>query len=149
MKSRIMRHITKATIFAAALLAVCFSASTANAQGFKGKFTLPYEVRWGRAVLAPGDYQLTFTHDPAGDMIDIQDAKSLRSVALEQINDRQDSTEGASALLIRTEGKQRVVYSLRIVELGEAFVYEHPPANGRAVEEAHQTQTVPVLVAKK
>ncbi len=149
MKTQIMRHITKATVFAAALLAVCFSASTANAQGFKGKFTLPYEVRWGRAVLAPGDYRLTFTQDAAGDMIAIQDAKSFRLVALEQTNNRQDSTEGASELLIRTEGKQRVVYSLRLVELGEAFVYEHPPAHGRAVEEAHQTKTVPVLVAKK
>lgn len=43
--------------------AICFSASPAHAQGtrvtFKGKFTLPYEVRWGKSILPPGEYSMT------------------------------------------------------------------------------------------
>jgi hypothetical protein len=148
MKSRFIRYITKATLCAAVLLATGWFAQPANAQvGFRGKFTLPYEARWGQAVLPPGDYQLTFDSDRS--MLVIRDANSLRLVAFEPVKIREDSTDGGSALLIWTRGTQRVVYSLRIAELGQAFVYERPPAHGRAAEEARQTQAVPVVVAKK
>src|SRR5271165_4730099 len=128
MKSRIIQHITKATLCAAVLLATGWFAQPVNAQaGFQGKFTLPYEARWGQAVLPPGDYQLTFVSNSAFTTLVIRDANSLRLVAFEPANIREDSTDGTSALLIGTQGTRRVVYSLRIAELGEAFVYQRPP----------------------
>jgi hypothetical protein len=143
MKARIVRH----TFFAAVLVATGWFAQPANAQtGIQGRFTLPYETRWGQTVLPPGDYQLTFVRD---NRLVIRDASSLQLVAFEPTNIRETSSGGPSALLIGTRGTQRVVYSLRIAELGEAFVYERPPAQGYAPEEADQTQTVPVLVATK
>jgi len=150
MNSHIKRNTIKATLFAAALLATCLFAGSANAQtGIQGKLTLPHETRWGQAVLPPGDYQLTFVNSNVGPLLVIRDAKSLRTVAFETLQIREDSTAGESNLLIGTRGKQRVVYSLTIAELGEAFVYERPPAHNREVEEARQTQTVPVIVAKR
>jgi len=156
MKSGMIRHIAKATVFAATLLVAGLFESSANAQAsFQGKLTLPYEVHWGMATLAPGDYLLSFEHItmsmPA--KLVIRDAKSLRIVAYEDIGIRDDSTRGTSALLIGRRGSPRVVYSLRIAELGETFVYERPvyqrtPAQGDAVE-ARQTQAIPILVAKK
>jgi opacity protein-like surface antigen len=53
-----------------AVLAVAWiglSASAASAQSMKASFTLPNEVRWGRATLAAGSYTITFSgsHGPA------------------------------------------------------------------------------------
>jgi hypothetical protein len=150
MTSRIVRHATKAALFAAVLLAACLFGSPANAQSdFQGKFTLPYETHWGKAVLPAGDYVMTFTHDNTQPMLMIRDAKSRLIVAYELTDVRDDSSKGPSALLIGTQGTRRAVQSLRIAELGKTFVYERPPAQGRSTEEAGQTQAVPVVVAKK
>jgi len=152
MKLGKIRHIVKATVFGATLLAAGLLGSRANAQaGFQGKVELPYEVHWGQATLPSGDYLLSFEHVtmsmPA--KLVIRDAKSLRIVAYEDIGIRDDSAKGTSALLVGRQGTQRVVYSLRIAELGETFVYERPSVQGRPTEEAAQTQAVAVLVTKK
>ena len=34
------------------------AASSANAQVLYGKFNLPFEAKWGRAVLQPGEYKI-------------------------------------------------------------------------------------------
>jgi len=148
MKVKITRYATRVTLLAAVLLATCLLARPASAQaGIQGKFTLPYETHWGQAVLPAGDYLLTFTHDNMPPMLVIRNAKSLRFVAFESVNIREDSTKGESALLIGTRGEQRIVHSLTIAKLGQVFVYDR--ALARAVEEARQTQAVPVIVAEK
>jgi hypothetical protein len=148
MTAKIVVHATKA-VFAAMLLTFGWLAPPANAQvGIRGSFTLPFEARWGHAVLPPGDYQFTFDVGSLGTELVIRDAHSLRAVAIEPVNIREDSKEGTSSLLIGARGTQRVVYSLRIAELSEAFIYARPPAAGREAEEARQTQTVRVAVAK-
>ena len=149
MRGKITRYATRGTLFAAVLLATCLLARPANAQaGIQGKFTLPYETHWGQAVLPAGDYLLTFTNNSMGNtMLVIRNARSRQFAAFESVNIRQDSGKGESALLIGSRGEQRIVYSLRIAELGQAFVYDR--ALARAVEEAQQTQSVPVVVAKR
>lgn len=151
MKTRIVRNITRVTLFAAMVLAVCLFGSPANAQSdFQGKFTLPHETHWGQAALPAGDYMITFTHDNTPQpMLVIRDAKSRLIVGYESLNIRENGTKGESALLISTRGTEWVVYSLRIAELGESFVYERPPGHERAEQEARKTQVIPVIVAKK
>ena len=150
MKPKIVRHITKVTLFAAVFLAACLLGRPAYAQSqIQGSFTLSHETRWGQAVLPPGDYQLRFVINNGGPMLVIRDAKSRLVVAYESLDIRESSTTGESAILIGRRGNQQVVQSLRIAELGESFVYERPPAHGRAGEEARKTQVVPVLVAKQ
>jgi len=100
-------------------------------QAQEGKFTLPFETQWSQAVL------------PAGALV----------VAFESVDISENGTKGESVLLVGRRGTQHVVYSLRIAELGETFVYERPsyqrmPAQGGAVE-AHETQAISVLMAKK
>ena len=145
MKSKITQYATRAAVLAAVLLIGGLFGSVANAQSFQGKFALPYAAQWGKATLQPGDYLLTFYGE--GTMLVIRDAKSQRVVAFEPINDREDCREGGSALIISATGEQHVVRSLRISELGNAYVYSR--ASAREVEEAHRTRTVPVVVAKK
>jgi hypothetical protein len=128
-------------------LATSLFAGTANAQSFKGKFTLTHETHWGQAVLPAGDYLLSFDNH-ISNLLVVRDAKSGRGVAYEPINNRQDSKAGGSALLIGTRGSQQVVHSFRVAELGETFIYDRPLAR-RAVEEANNTATVRVLEARK
>jgi hypothetical protein len=136
------------------LLAACLFGSPASAQSdFQGKFTLSHETQWGQAVLPAGDYVLGFIHDGPFPMLVIRDAKSDRVVAYESIDVRESSAKGQTALLVGRRGTQRVVYSLRIAELGETYVYERPvhqstPAQSGAVA-SRQTQAIPVLIAKK
>ena len=146
MKSKFTQYATGTAVLAAVLLTAGLFGSVANAQStFQGKFALPYATQWGKATLQPGDYLLTFYGE--GTMLVIRDAKSQRVVAIEPINDREDCGEGGSALIISATGEQHVVRSLRIAELGEAYVYSQ--ASAREVEEAHHTRTVPVVVAEK
>lgn len=144
-----LRNPFRLALCAAALLAACSFGSRANAQSnYQGKFTLPYAVQWGKATLPAGNYVFRFTHGPDANLVDIRDAKTLRAVAIEPTNIRQDS-KGDSALLISVRGNQRVVRSLTITELGETFVYPSAQKRHRATEEARQTQTVPVLEAEE
>ena len=149
MSTNSKRSTIKATFVAAALLAACLFGRPANAQDIRGSFTLQHQTHWGQAVLAPGDYQLGFVHGGVLPMLVVRDAKSHQVVAFESIAIREGHADGASALVIGRWGGRRVVSSLTIAELGETFVYEPPPAHSRAAEEAHQTQIVPVLVAKR
>jgi len=150
MKSETTRRIPKLMFLAIAGLASCLASGAANAQAaFHGKFALPYEVRWGKAVLAPGDYLRMFIDDNMTTTLVIRDAKSSRIVAYERADIREDSTGGESALLIGGQGHQRVVYSFRAAELGTTFVCDPKLAHRQAArEEARDTQAVPVLQAK-
>jgi hypothetical protein len=149
MKSTIIRHVTTATLLGAALVVVCFSAVTANARSaVRGKFTLPYEVRWGRAVLPAGDYLFTYTEDSSHPTVVVRDANTFRTVALERVDVQESGAKGESALLIGTRGEHRVVHSLRIAELGQVLVYDPALGRARVVEEVRQARAIPIVVAK-
>jgi hypothetical protein len=151
---RTTRNIVRPAMFAAILLVIASFTAPANAQSelpqeaFQGKFTLPYEVHWGNALLPAGDYVFGFTQSQTPANIWIRDAKTLRSVAFEPTGIRQDG-KGDSALLVSVRGRQHVVCSLTIAEIGETFVYQCPSARGHETEEVRQTQTVPILLAQK
>ena len=151
---RTKRNPVRLVLCAAALLAAVPFSGPAKAQSnvpqaaYHGKFTLPCEVHWGKAVLPAGDYLLSFTTGQTPAFISIRDAKSLRNVAYELTGIREDG-KGESALVIRARGNDRVVSALTIAELGETFVYQRPSARSREREEARQTQTVPILLAQK
>lgn len=147
MKSRITHRMLQVTFLAVAALASCFVARTANAQTtFHGKFTLPYEARWGKATLPPGDY--TISVDISGDAL-VREEKSQKSVAHLLFQSREDAGQGGNTLLIDGRGHQRIVYSFRVADLGTTFISDPTLAYPqRYREEARQAQAVPVLQAK-
>ena len=51
------RNLTSVKLVLLALLATVVSAGVLSAEDFAGKFTLPFEARWGMAVLPAGDYE--------------------------------------------------------------------------------------------
>jgi hypothetical protein len=149
MKTTIGSYASKGTLLIAALLAACLLAGSAHAQAqFHGKFTLPYEVQWGRAVLPAGSYLLSFTTDATPTAV-IREARTLRIVAFETSSIQEDSKADGSALLISLRGDRRIVHSLRVAEIGEVYVFNPALAHRRRVEEARRIREVPVLVAEK
>jgi hypothetical protein len=149
MKSNIKGIRTKITFCATALLAACLFTGAANAQTVHGKFTLDNTTRWGKAVLPAGEYQLTFNPAREPGIVAISDAKTGKKVALIYTAITEGAGKGGSALFVGQRGRQRVIYSFRLAELGRTFIYDPALAHGRGVLEASDTQTVPVLDAKK
>jgi hypothetical protein len=125
-------------------------AGVANAAPlYRGRFSLPYEVRWGEAVLPAGEYLLRFEDVQSRVFVVIQDATSGKDVAYLAPKTKSEA-QGKSALLIADKGNQRVVHSLRLVELGEVFIYEPALVRGaKDAREAHKVQTLPIVAAKR
>jgi hypothetical protein len=131
------------------ILVTLFYAGVANAAPvYRGRFSLPYEVRWGQAVVPAGEYLVRFVDVQARVFVVIQDAKSGKDVAyLSPVTSNE--ARGTSALFISDEG-ERVVQSMQVAELGEIFIYK--PARLRGTEdirEAHKVQTLSIMEAKK
>ena len=120
----------------------------ANAAPLYGRFTLPYEVRWGQAVLPAGDYLLGFQEFGGRVFVLIRDAKSGKDIALLAPLGTSHA-KGTSALFIADEGNHRVVHSLRLAKLGEVFIYEPALARAEDIREAHKVQTLPVVATNK
>jgi hypothetical protein len=140
----------KVVFFASVLLATCLSASSANAQSaFNGKFTLTENTHWGHGVLPAGDYELSIASTGLPSMVVIRDATSGKKVATLFPQVRELSTTGENELLMGTQGKRRVIYSLRLPELGMVFISDPALARGGENEGAGKTQVVPVIVANK
>ncbi|MGA9885751.1 MAG: hypothetical protein WBQ34_18695 [Candidatus Acidiferrales bacterium] len=143
------RKSIQGALVAVALMAACVFSGPAKAQSeFQGKFTLPYAVQWGNAVLPAGNYVLGFAQGAESSLLAVRNAKT-QHVVFEPANIRDGNAGGESVLVIRVRGRQHVVSALKIGELGETYVYERIPESERELEEAHGTQTIPVLMAKK
>ena len=144
------KNLSTVQLLALSLVVSFLWASVANAAPrYRGRFSLPYEVRWGQAVLPAGEYLLRFEDVLTGVFVVIQDAKSGKGIAYLAPKTKSEA-QGKSALLIADKSNQRVVHSLRLAELGEVFIYEPALARGAEnVREAQVVQTLPIVAAKR
>ncbi len=150
MKEQLIRFASKSLLFLVIAGATCVSGGSVYAQSlYQGKFTLPFEARWGQAVLPAGDYTISLGNmtSPTNMMV-IRDQKNGRTVAEVASGTIEDSKEGNSALLITTRGHQHVIYTLRLAETGQLFVSD-PELARRVREQEKETKTIPVLQAAK
>ena len=138
-------------LLVAALLTSLFFAGTARAQGqspaYVGKFTLTYQVHWGKGVLQPGSYTITFKSigEPTIAVIHNVDGNAVTFV---MSGARSGNTNGVNALLIKEKDGQLRVHSLALADLGMVLIYD-PTLGRETVQEARVSQTVPVMWAKK
>lgn len=138
-------------ILLATMLTNLFLVGTARAQGqapaYFGKFTLPYQVRWGGRVLQPGDYTVTIksTGSPMIALIRAADGNAVTYVMNGSLSEH---TNGVNALLIRERGGQLIVHSLALADLGMVLIYD-PSLVKEPVREAGVKREVPILSAKK
>jgi hypothetical protein len=147
MKAKTMRHAIQVRLFAVVLLATFAFAAAANAETLAAKFTLPFEVHWGKTVLPAGAY--TISMDSLANVALIRSA-SGKTVGFTPIPIKAKSDNGRTALFVMVRGNERRVQSLNLPTHGISLIY--PPATSAEREmlaKANQVQTVPVITAGK
>ena len=143
------RNLTQAatTFLLASLFFVGIAQAQAQHPAFTGKFTLPYQVRWGGSVLKPGDYTLTVksTGSPVIALVRAAGGDAVTYVVSGSVS---GNTAGVNALAIRENGGQLIVHSLTLADLGMVLVYD-PSLAHEQVKEAQVRRSIPVMIAKE
>jgi hypothetical protein len=147
MKAKTKRHAFEVRLFAVVLLATCVFAAAANAQTLAAKFTLPFEVHWGRNVLPAGEY--TVTMDSTTNVALIRSANG-ETVGFSPVPTRATSHSGTTALFVMVRGNERLIRSLNLPTSGISLIY--PPTSSAQREmlaNADRIKSVPVITAGK
>jgi hypothetical protein len=131
-----------------AALALCLLAGTVQAQPLvKGSFTLPYDVRWGRALLPAGHYSIQV------DSVNIPARVTTptgagRALVLARSFDSAIAGQPTALLITRSEG-ERVVRVFNWREGNRSFVYKAlTGAERQAFAQAKEIEVIPVLMAQ-
>ena len=125
-----------------ALLAACFVTGHANAQDFHGKFTLPFEARWGRATLPAGDYSLSVDAVRMACTL----YRGRNTVAMIRAQAFDVTKSGETALSV----EEGAVRSLQIPGLGIVLQYAaQQPKHRTAPKEREVAQLLPVAAVGK
>jgi len=145
---RATQHSSWWKLFLGVLIAGCVFTATANAHpSFAGKFTLPYEVRWGRATLPAGEYFIWMDSTTAPAMV--TSASGSRTVYTE-FPVVGESDGNGRYLTITTQGNEHRVRALNLPEIGKSMVFAPlTKAERERLAKAKQIQTVPVIIATK
>lgn len=146
--SNMIRHLTIAKLILGVLFATCVFTAAANAQpSFEGKFTLPYEVHWNRAVLPAGEYFIQL--DTIGMPAVLSSTSSGKSVNTYSPIVA-DLEKGAARLTVTIQGNERRVRSVNLPEIGKSLVFDPLTKTEREVfARAGRIDTVPVVTSQK
>lgn len=131
-----------------AVFAVCLFTGIANAQSATGRFTLPFEAKWGRAVLPPGDYSFSLDHESVPNILTVRNARRNVALLVPRGHDHLKPSKENSLILIR-HGSQSVVRMLKLGSIGEAYSYPVPKGekSTQMAQGPQLMQRVPVTVA--
>ena len=141
-------HYAKVTLLLVMFMTL-ISVAGANAQTsiFAGKFTLPYQVRWGQAMLPAGQYSIHFASIQSPGTVRSMDGKIAAFVFTVSSG---DSEKGPSSLTIVTRGNERRVASMNLPRAGISLVYSPlTQAERETLAKARQIETVPLLATKQ
>jgi hypothetical protein len=134
--------------FAVAVLLGGLAAGAAQAgPAYGGKVTLPFEVRWGGAVLPAGEYSLAM--DSIKGPLNVIDASGRIRALVSGFPDSPTSAQPTS-LLVTRDGAERTVRSFNCPLWGRKFVYKpFTRAERDLVANGERTETVPVRMASR
>ena len=118
--------VVRAVVFV--LCMVSLLSVFGNAETAHGKFKLPTETRWGKLLLAPGEYEFTITTEPTGAMVTVRSVESGWSgiVMPKGVSDPV-SSEGSSLMLAQSDNGA-YVSSLALGDLGMTLNFGVPKA---------------------
>lgn len=141
-----IQHPSSWKVFLGLLIVTCAFTAAAYAQPtFAGKFTLPYEVHWGQAVLPAGDYSIRMgSSGPA-----LISAKDGTMSVFTQPPIVADSEDGGRCLTITRQGNERTVRSLNLPDQGKLVIFAPLNKAEREAAKAGHLDTVPVITAQK
>jgi hypothetical protein len=132
-----------------AVLAAGLSASLASAQNYEGKFTLPFEAHWGKAVLPAGDYTFRVNPSEPPCMVSVSQGRQTVAFILTSATSKGEVAGSSALIAVRSAGN----YHIRALQLAEpGMVLEYSPPNAERQIIAQQPvffQRVPVIAAGK
>lgn len=137
---------TRLMLLVAVLMAIPAFTISANAEPvYVGKFTLPYEVHWHRALLPAGEYTITVSSESAPALVrSTNGSKTLYT----EVPIVANSDEGSASLLITTAGGQHTVRSMSSPLLGATLIFQAISKPEREAL-ANTTQPEAVMVTEK
>jgi len=141
-------RLTFLKLAVAAAIVTCVSVGSASAQSLKATFTLPYEVRWGKAVLPAGPYTITFDSLSAPAIIRTRNGGD--GVLVMPVTTGQAMDDQPSGLIVTATEKEHVVRYLNLreanISLGyHLFTKSERNLAGKIVE----PEAVALLMARK
>ena len=118
--------VVRAVLFV--LCTVSLLSATGNAETAHGKFKLPTETRWGKLLLAPGEYEFTISSDAAGTMITVRSKESGWSGMIMPVGISDPVSAEGSSLQLAQSGDGAYVRSLALGDLGMTLNFGAPKA---------------------
>lgn len=117
------------------LLTAGLSPNGARAQAaVEGKFTLPFEARWGRAILPPGDYAFSIQSTSLPAIVTVRRGSRGAPTAMIAAQGYDQATPAKrNELVFARRGRQLIVESLHLEDLGFIFRYPIPQAEKELV----------------
>jgi hypothetical protein len=133
-----------------AVLAAGLSAGLARAQEIGGKFTLPFEARWGTAVLPAGNYSFRVNASENPCMVSVSQGGRVVAFIMTSSTSRGE-VAGSSALIAVRGAESYRIRALRLAEAGVVLQYMPPKAERRQIlaQKPELFQRLPVLLAAK
>lgn len=146
--NRATKHSAKFALVVTLLMAIsALTISTGAQPAWVGRFALPYEVHWNRAVLPAGEY--TITVDSKSKPALIQSADGKRSIYT-NVPIVAASEAGRASVLVTIAGSERTVRSMNSPALGVSFIFNPISKTERELLAKNgQLESLPILVTKK
>ncbi len=140
-----IRDNTLLRTLALGVLASCLGAVVANAQPFRGTFSLPAEVHWGTATLQAGDYIFSSEGARTGNMLQLTQGGKVVAMVLAQSHN--PAIAGRAVLVIEKGKSGCTVREIRLPDIGVVLYYgPYTPKHGTAAEERQVAQLIPIAV---
>jgi hypothetical protein len=118
----------------------------ANAQGLTGKFTLPFEARWGLATLQAGDYSFKLDRAPGGALQLYRGNKAMAFIYAQSFDQK---VSAHSALIVVRDDVAATIREMTLPSAGLVLrCAPHKPKRGSAQEERQAAQAIPVVAGK-
>jgi hypothetical protein len=120
-------------VMLAAVLGVVSPA--ANAQEYKGKFSLPVETYWGGTVLQPGDYTVWTENDrPGATVLRVSGNGKIATALIGPVEFR--TISGHNRIVLVEAGGMYALREFDAGVLGKSFSFALPKANHKRVDRA-------------
>jgi hypothetical protein len=149
-KEAIMKMYSRPVFtLAVAALAVGVLANSASASTrVRGTFTLPYDVRWGQALLPAGNYEIRIDGTGKPALLSTSTGKAV-ALVMARFEDSALTDQPTSLQVTRGE-HERTVRSFNWREGNKVFVYQpYTKAERRQIADAKRAETLPIRVAQK
>ena len=123
-----------------ALLTSCLCAGLARAQEMGGKFTLPFDTRWGQTTLPAGNYSFTVDQSRSAARVVLSGEKT----AILHAQGYNPSTLDSSVLVVAKDRGINAVRELKLAELGVVLYFTPAHPHQTAAEEKQIAKVIPI-----